>query len=130
MAKRSKNPTKAKKRNTSALAKAVKNVPGLPVVARAASAIPATAIMLAAGACALGALAFILFTGASGQRRRELVRDKALQAGETISSAGREVRQRLESVAMEAAKRVRGERSEGLANGLSDQQRGERALHA
>jgi hypothetical protein len=86
--------------------------------------------MLAAGACALGALAFILFTGASGQRRRELVRDKALQAGETISSAGREVRQRLESVAMEAAKRVRGERSEGLANGLSDQQRGERALHA
>jgi gas vesicle protein len=86
--------------------------------------------MLAAGACAIGALAFMFFAGASGQRRRELVRDKALQAGETISKGGREVVQRIESVAMEAAKRVRGQRSEGLANGVSDQRMGERSLHA
>jgi hypothetical protein len=78
--------------------------------------------MLAAGACAVGALAFVLLSGASGQRRRELIRDKALQAGETIS----EMRHRLESVAMDAAKRVRGQRRERLANGLSDQQ----AMHA
>lgn len=128
MAKRAKNAKRAPKRNTSALSKAAKNVPGLPAVVKAASAIPATAIILAAGACAVGALALIFLTGASGQRRRELIRDKALQAGETISKSGREVRQRLESVATEAARRVRGER--GLANGLSDQRMGERELHA
>ena len=77
----------------------------------------------------MGALAFLLLAGASGQRRRELIRAKALQAGETISKGGREVRQRLESVAMEATKRVRGGRSDGLANGLSEQRTGEQALH-
>lgn len=129
MAKRSKNAKTAKKRNTSALARAAESVPGLPEVKRAAAAIPAPVIMIAAGACAIGALAFMLFAGASGQRRRELVREKALQAGETISKGGREVVQRLESVAMEAAKRVRGQRPEGLANGVSDQRTGARALH-
>jgi hypothetical protein len=129
MAKRAKTAKTAKKRNTSALAKAAKRVPALPVIARAASAIPATAIVLAVGACAVGALAFLLLSGASGQRRRELIREKALQAGETISKSGREVRQRLESVAMEATKRVRGERSDGTANGVSDQRMGERALN-
>jgi hypothetical protein len=121
--------TAKKKRNTSALAKAAQNVPGLPVVARAASAIPTTAIVLAVGACAMGALAFVLFAGASGQRRRELLREKAMQAGETISKSGREVRQRLESVAMEATKRMRGEGSEGVANGVSGERLGERALN-
>jgi hypothetical protein len=131
MAKRGKNAKNAKKKNTPALAKAAKRVPALPVVARAATAIPVTAIVLAIGACAVGALAFLMLTGTAGQRRRELIRDKALQAGrdvsETISKGSREVRQRLESVAMEATKRVRGERSDGMANGLSDQRMSEQA---
>jgi hypothetical protein len=124
MAKRAKT---AKKRNTSA--KGAKGEPALPVVARAAASIPATAIVLAVGACAVGVLAFVLLAGASGQRRRELIRQKAQQAGETLSKTGREVRQRLESVAMEASKRVRGERAEGTANGVSDQRMRERALN-
>jgi hypothetical protein len=126
MAKRAKT---ARKRNTSAQAKGEKSVPALPVVARAAAAIPVTAIVLAVGACAVGALAFMMLAGASGQRRRELIREKAQQAGETLSKTGREVRQRLESVAMEASKRVRGERSEGTANGVSEQRMRERALN-
>jgi len=130
MAKRGKNSKNEKKRNTSALAKAVENVPALPVVAKAAKAIPAPALFLAVGACAVGALAFLLLAGASGQRRRELIREKALQAGETITKSGREVRQRLESVAMEATKRVRGKRSEGMANGVNEQRMGEQALRA
>jgi hypothetical protein len=129
MAKRAKTTKSTKKRNTSSLARAAKKVPALPVVARAATAIPATAMLLAAGACAVGALAFILLSGTAGQRRRELIRDKALQAGETISKGGREVRQRLESVAMEASKRVRGQLSDGMANGRSEQVPRERALN-
>jgi len=129
MAKRTKNAKTAKKRNTSALAKAAKSVPGFPVVARAATAIPATAIVLALGACAVGALAFLMLAGTAGQRRRQLIRDKALQAGETINKGTREVRQRLESVAMEATKRMRGERSDGIANGLSDQRMSKQAMH-
>jgi len=128
MAKRAKTAKTARKKK-STLVKAANNVPGFPVVARAASAIPATAIVLAVGACAMGALAFLLLSGASGQRRRELIRDKALQAGETISKGGREVRQRIESVAMEATKRMRGERSEGMANGMGEQRMSERALN-
>jgi hypothetical protein len=127
MAKRAKT-TKSTKRNTSALARAAKKVPALPVVARAATAIPATALLLAAGAVAVGALAFILLSGTAGQRRRELIREKALQAGETISKGSREVRQRLESVAMEATKRVRGELADGIANGQAQPPR-EKALN-
>jgi hypothetical protein len=129
MAKRAKTAKSTKKRNTSALARAAKKVPALPVVARAATAIPATAMLLAAGAVAVGALAFILLSGTAGQRRRELIREKALQAGETISKGGREVRQRIESVAMEATKRVRGQLSDGMANGMSEQPPRERALN-
>jgi hypothetical protein len=120
MAKRAKTAKTAKKRNTSALAKAAKRVPALPVIARAASAIPATAIVLAVGACAVGVLAVLLFGGPSGQRRRELIRDKALQAGRDVSETLSKGRHRLESVAMEATKRVRGELSDGVANGRSD----------
>jgi hypothetical protein len=118
-----------KKKNTSALAKAAKNVPGYPMVASAAAAIPATAIMLAVGACAVGALAFILLSGTAGQRRREMIRAKALQAGETISKGGREVRERLGSVAAQATKRVRGELSDGMANGVGDERTGEPAMN-
>jgi len=129
MAKRAKTAKTARKRTTSAMVKAAKRVPALPVVARAAAAIPMSAIVIAVGACAVGTLAFLLLSGASGQRRRELIREKALQAGETISKSGREVRQRIESVAMEATKRMRGESSDGMANGMSEQRMRERALN-
>ena len=76
MAKRAKTTKTARKKTTPALVKAANSVPGFPVVARAAAAIPATAIVLAVGACAVGALAFLLLSGAAGQRRRELIRAK------------------------------------------------------
>jgi hypothetical protein len=128
MAKRAKT-AKTSRKNKSALVKAAKSVPALPVVARAAAAIPVTAMVLAAGACAVGALAFILLSGTAGQRRRELIRTKALQAGHEVSETISKGRQRLESVAMEATKLVRGDRSEGMANGRSDRRLGERALN-
>ena len=129
MAKRAKNAKTSRTKNTSTLAKAAKSVPALPVVARTAAAIPATAIILAVGACAVGAFAFMLLTGATGQRRRELIRAKALQAGETLSKGSRDVVHRLESVAMDASKLVRGVRSNGVANGRSERPMGERALN-
>ena len=74
-----------------------------------------------------------LFDATSGQRRRELIRDKALGAGRDVSDiltkGGRDVRQRLESVATQATQRLRGERSDGVSNGRSDQRMGERAMH-
>src|SRR6188508_1143267 len=100
--KRAKTTTSKKRKNTPALVKAAQGVT-LPAVAKAAKAIPATAILLALGACAMGALAMFLFDASSGQRRRELIRDKALGASrdvsEMISKGGRDVKQRLESVA-------------------------------
>lgn len=129
MAKRAKTAKSAKKRNTSTLAKTAKSVPGLPVVASAAAAIPVAAIVLAVGACAVGALAFLLLSGASGQRRRELIRDKALQAGHEVSETISKGRKGLESVAMEATKLLRGERSDGIANGRGAQRLGEKALN-
>ena len=122
----------SKRKNAPALVKAAKGTT-LPAIAKAAKAIPATAILLALGACAVGALAMFLFDANSGQRRRELIRDKALGAGrdvsETISKGARGVRQGLESVATEATKLVRGERSEAMSNGRSDHRQSEQATH-
>lgn len=126
--KRTKTTRKQQKKSSSGLAKVGAAVPTLPVVAKAARSIPTPVLMFAAGACAVGALAYLMLAGAAGQRRRELIRTKALQAGETISKGSREVRQRIESVAMEAAKRVRGGR-DGMANGLSGRRTTEPALH-
>jgi hypothetical protein len=110
----------SRKKNTPALVKASTGLT-LPAVAKAAKAIPVPAILLVVGACAVGALAVFLFSGPAGQRRRELIRDKALAAGhdvsEMISKGSREVRQRVESVASDATKRLRSERSEAMPNG-------------
>ena len=118
----------SKRKNTPALVKAAKGTT-LPAVAKAAKAIPATAILLALGACAMGALAMFLFDASSGQRRRELIRDKALQAGHEVSETISKGRKGLESVAMEATKLLRGERSDGIANGRGAQRLGEKALN-
>jgi hypothetical protein len=81
----------------------------------------------------MGALAMFLFDATSGQRRRELIRDKALTAGrdvgETLSKGSRDVRQRLESVATQASQRMRGERSETMSNGRRDQRMGEQPMN-
>src|SRR5688500_10030529 len=114
MAKRAK--TADRKKNTPKLVKGAQGVTPtamrqaaqgttLPARAKAAKAVPVPAIVLAVGACAIGALALFLFDATEGQRRRQLIRDKALQAGETITKSGREVRQRLESVATQATQR-------------------------
>ena len=117
-------------RTTPAIVKSVKKATSMPVLAKAATAIPGTTILLALGACAVGALAMFLFDSASGQRRRELIRDKALQASrdvsETISKGSRDVRHRLESVAIETGKRLRGERSsDGISGGQGDVRMGQ-----
>jgi len=121
----------AKKKNTPALVTAAKGT--LPAVAKAAKAVPATAILLAIGACAVGALAMFLFDATSGQRRRELIRDQALGTGrdvsDTISKGARGVRQSLESVATGATKLLRGERSEATSNGRADRRLSEQAMH-
>lgn len=128
----------AKKKNTPTLVKAAESVT-MPVVAKAAKmakaakAIPVPAILLALGACAVGALAMFLLDATSGQRRRELIRDKALGAGhdvsELINKGGREVLQRVESVATQATQRLRGKPSEAMSNGRGDQRIGEQPMH-
>lgn len=95
-------------------AKTAKTAKTTPAAATTLAAVttPATALLVALGACAVGALAMFLLDSASGRRRRALIRDKALQAGrevsESISKGSRDVRQRVEAMAIETGKRLRG----------------------
>lgn len=107
----------AKKKSAPALVKAATGGVTLPAVAKAAKAIPVPVILLAIGACAVGALAIFLFDATEGPRRRELIRSKALQASNSVSDivskGGREVKQRFAAL-----------------NGRSEQRTGEQPLHA